>query len=252
MTVLVATDLAVTTAAGDALVDGVSLAVDAGETVVVAGPSGSGKTTVTKALGGLLDSRPNLAVEGSVERPGNVGFLFQNPKTQLVRRTVEHDVAFGLENRGVPRAEMRERIREWAERLDATRYLDRAVDELSRGETAVVVLLGALVTEPDVLVLDEPLAPLDAPNRRLVLETIETLQARGTALLVAEHDLRDLLPVADRVLVLESGRVTARGPVHRHLHRLRSLGLRLPFATEVALERGVTGEAVPLDAGGSR
>lgn len=249
MTALAADGCSVRTVDGETLLADVSLTVDPGETVVVAGPSGAGKTVLTKALGGLLDGRPNLRATGSVDRPDDVGFLFQNPHTQLVRRTVAHDVAFGLENRGVPREAIHERIDEWADRLDAARFLDREVDELSRGETAVVALLGSLVTEPDLVILDEPLAPLDHPNRRLVLAAIESLQAAGAALLVTEHDLRDLLPSADRIVALEAGRVVDRGAPRAVLPTLRRLGCRLPFGTAVALERGVAPEAVPLETG---
>ncbi|UWG46820.1 Energy-coupling factor transporter ATP-binding protein EcfA2 [Halanaeroarchaeum sp. HSR-CO] len=244
---LLATDaLSVRTTTGAVLLDGVDLSVERDEMVVVAGRSGSGKTTLTKAIGGLLDSRPNIETAGTVSGPENVGFLFQNPRTQLVRRSVRHDVAFDLENQGVPRDEMERRIEQWAERLDATPFLDREVDALSRGETAVVALLGALVTEPDLVVLDEPLAPLDDRNRRLVLDAIETLRDHGSTLLVTEHDLRDVLPLADRVLVLEEGRVTSGGSPSTQLARLADLGITLPFATRVGLERGQSPERLPL------
>lgn len=246
MTVLATDDLSVRTTDGHVLIEDVSLSVAEGETVVVAGPSGSGKTTLTKAVGGLLANRSNLETAGTVTRPDDVGFLFQYPATQLVRQTVDHDVAFGLENQGVPREAMRARIETWAERLDATQFLDRGVDELSRGETAVVALLGALVTEPALVVLDEPLAPLDLRNRRLVLDAIDALQSHGTTLLITEHDLRGVLALADRVAVLEAGHVTDSGPPHAVLTRLRSLGLTLPFATAVGLERGQSPEIVPL------
>ncbi|MGM0397562.1 MAG: energy-coupling factor ABC transporter ATP-binding protein [Halobacteriota archaeon] len=244
---LLATDaLSVRTTTGAVLLDGVDLSVERDELVVVAGRSGSGKTTLTKAIGGLLDSRPNIETSGTVSGPENVGFLFQNPRTQLVRRSVRHDVAFDLENQGVPRDEMERRIEEWAERLDATAFLDREVDALSRGETAVVALLGALVTEPDLVVLDEPLAPLDYRNRALVLDAIETLRDHGSTLLVTEHDLRDVLPLADRVLVLDDGRVASGGSPSAQLAQLADLGITLPFATRVGLERGHAPENLPL------
>lgn len=246
MTLLATDGLAVHTTGGTPILGPVSLSVDSGDTVVVAGPSGSGKTTLTKAIGGLLADRSNLDTTGTVSRPDDVGYLFQNPATQLVRRTVEHDVAFGLENQGVPRDEITRRIDTWADRLDATQFLDREVDRLSRGETAIVALLGSLVTEPDLVVLDEPLAPLDHRNRRLVLDAIETLQERGTTLLVTEHDLRDVLAIADRVVVLDEGEVVARGPPRVHLDHLRERGVTLPFATRVALERGRNSATTPL------
>ncbi|AKH96821.1 energy-coupling factor ABC transporter ATP-binding protein [Halanaeroarchaeum sulfurireducens] len=246
MTVLAATDLTVRTTDGVVLLDEVSLSIERGETVLVAGQSGSAKTMLTKAIGGLLASRSNLETSGSVTRPEDVGYLFQNPTTQLVRRTVRHDVAFALENQGVPRAAMERRIEQWADRLDAERFLDRNVDELSRGETAIVALLGSLVTEPDLVVLDEPLAPLDYPNRRLVLDAIETLQGLGSTLLITEHDVRDLLASTDRIVVLDDGRVADRGTPAETIDRLRRIGVNLPFATEVALERGLPTSSVPL------
>lgn len=249
MTLLATDDLSVRTTDGAILLEGVSLSLDRGETVVVAGPAGSGKTSLTKAIGGLLASRPNLETTGSVKRPDTVGYLFQNPRTQLVRRTVRHDVAFALENRGVPRDEMERRIETWADRLNATSFLDREVEGLSRGETAIVAMLGSLVTEPDLMVMDEPLAPLDYRNTRLVLGAIETLRDRGSTLLVTEHDLRDVLSLAERVVVLEDGRVTGRGPPPAQLQRLRRSGVTLPFATRVGLERGQSPETVPLSTG---
>ncbi|MFW6265338.1 MAG: energy-coupling factor ABC transporter ATP-binding protein [Halanaeroarchaeum sp.] len=246
MSLLAIEALSVRTTAGAVLLDGVDLAVERDELVVVAGRSGSGKTTLTKAIGGLLASRPNIETSGTVRAPENVGFLFQNPRTQLVRRSVRHDVAFALENQGVPRPEMERRIEDWADRLDATHFLDHEADELSRGETAVVALLGALVTEPDLVVLDEPLAPLDYRNRGLVLDAIETLREDGSTLLVTEHDLRDVLPLADRVLVLDDGRVTSGGSPRRQLAHLADLGITLPFATRVGLERGEPADALPL------
>lgn len=249
MSLLATEALSVRTTGGAVLLDGVDLSVERDEMVVVAGRSGSGKTTLTKAIGGLLESRPNVETTGTVRAPENVGFLFQNPRTQLVRRSVRHDVAFDLENQGVEPAEMERRIEAWAERLAATAFLDRTVEELSRGETAVVALLGALVSEPDLVVLDEPLAPLDDRNRGLVLDAIETLRDHGSTLLVTEHDLRDVLSLADRVVVLEDGQVTAGGPPADQVGRLRDIGVTLPFATEVALERGQPADAIPLTTG---
>lgn len=249
MSVLAATDLSVTTSQGETLLDSVSLAVDRGETLLVGGPSGSGKSMLVRALGGLLTRRPNLDRSGSVTAPDEIGHLFQHPRTQLVRRSVWQDVAFGLENRGVAPAEIERRIDDWADRLHASSLLDRDIDHLSRGETAIVALLGSLVTEPAVVLMDEPLAPLDLPNRSLVLDAIETLREGDTALLVAERDVRDLLALADTAVLLENGRVAAEGSVRDLVPEMDRAGLKLPFVTRVALERGAS--AIPL-APGSR
>jgi energy-coupling factor transporter ATP-binding protein EcfA2 len=230
------------------LVVDVSLAVEDGEMVLLAGPSGSGKSIFGTALGGLLGDRPSLTVSGSIERNGEIGMLFQDPYTQLVREDVLADVAFGLENHGVDPATIHERIDSWADRLDATHLLDREVASLSRGETTLVALLGTLVLDPDLIVLDEPLAPLDAGHRRLVIDALDELREHAS-LLVAEHDVTDLLERADRVALLEDGRIQDRGRPREVVASLRAAGVRLPFATAVALERGVPTDRIPLTGG---
>lgn len=252
MTLLSATDLTVT-AGGEPRLDSVSFDISPGETVLLAGPSGSGKTLLGKALGGLLGDRSSLSVDGEVTRNGEIGFLFQNPRTQLVRRGVRQDIAFGLENRGTAPSDIEAEIRAWANRFSVAHLLDRGVEDLSRGETTIVALLGTLVVQPDVIILDEPLAPLDDRNRRRVLQVLEELREGDQALLVAEHDARDLLGRVDRVAIIENGRISARGQPREVAEALSDAGIRLPFETRVALERGQTGTALPLapDGGGS-
>lgn len=251
MTVLGVDSLRVLDGDGRPLVDDVSLGVEPGETLLLCGGPGSGKTLLTKALVGLLEGRDDLRVEGSVRRAEEVGFVFQYPARQLVRRTARLDIGFGLENRGVEPGAIAERVTAIAERFDAAELLDRRVDGLSAGETTVVALLGALVTESDAVVLDEPFSTLDYPGTRRVLEAIDRLRADGTAVVIAEHDVRDLLERADRVVNLDGGRVAADGPPEAVVSILERQGVKLPFRTRIALARGGAGDRpIPLAADG--
>lgn len=250
MTVLAADTLAVDAADGTPLISEVSLRVDPGETILLCGSPGSGKTLFVKALKGLLDDRTDLSVRGTVTRDGTLGFVLQTPSRQLVRRTVRRDVAFGLENQAIPPREIEARIERYADLLEATHLLDRPVKTLSRGETTKVALLGVLVTEPDVLILDEPLSVLDHPNTNLVLDAIDRLRTTETAVIIAEHDARALLTRADRVVILQDGRVAAKGPPQAVVDDLYETGVKLPFNTEVsiALRRKTSdhGKPIPL------
>lgn len=231
---------------GRTLLDGVDFEVGPGDCLLVCGPPGSGKTLLAKALRGLLDRREDLTVEGKIDRPEDVGLVLQRPAAQLVRRSVRRDVAFGLENRGVDPAAIGERVVAVAERLEAIDLLDRDVRTLSAGEIAVVALLGILAVEPAVVVLDEPLASLDARNTRRVLDALDALRADGTTLVICEHDARDLLVRADRAVLLEDGRPVALGAPADLAPDLADAGVRLPFGTAVAIERRATGEDVPV------
>lgn len=251
MTVLGVDSLQVGVDGGPPLVEDVSLAVDAGEMLMVCGAPGSGKTLLAKSLAGLLEDREDLRVDGTFHRDGDVGFVFQYPGRQLVRRTVRLDLGFGLENRGVEAGEIADRVIRIASRFDAAELLDRRVDDLSAGETTLVALLGVLVTEPAAVVLDEPFSTLDEPGTRQLLDAIDRLRSRDVPVVIAEHDVRDLLVRADRVVGLDAGRDVVEGPPAEVVSALHAMGVKLPFRTQVALARDGTGDrAIPLEADG--
>jgi energy-coupling factor transport system ATP-binding protein len=186
----------------------------AGEYVGVVGPNGGGKSTLVRLLNGLLRADSGSVRIGELdpatepfEVRKRVGMLFQNPENGLVAPFVEDDVAFGLENLGVERREMRDRVREaiWAVGLEG--YERREPHTLSGGEKQRVALAGLLALDPEILLLDEPTSMLDATGRKEILERLERLRGTRTVLHVTHH-LEELLD-ANRILVLNAGRLVA-------------------------------------------
>jgi len=231
----------------DPALSGISFGLRPGEYVGVVGPNGGGKSTLVRLLNGLL--RPD---SGSVRVSGHdpatepfevrkhLGVLFQNPENGLVAPFVEDDVAFGLENLGVPREEMRARVAQAIRGVGLEGYERREPHTLSGGEKQRVALAGLLAVEPEILVLDEPTSMLDAAGRREVLEQLEVLRSRKTVLHVTHH-LEELLN-ADRVLVLNGGELVADESPERLLadpDLLRDNRLILPVVPRLALALGL-------------
>ena len=218
-----------------------------GEYVGVVGPNGGGKSTLVRLLNGLL--RPDsggVRVSGHdpatdpFEVRKHLGVLFQNPENGLVAPFVEDDVAFGLENLGVPREEMRERVARAILAVGLEGYERREPHTLSGGEKQRVALAGLLAVEPEILVLDEPTSMLDAAGRREVLERLEALRSRKTVMHVTHH-LEELLN-ADRILVLNGGELVADESPQRLLSDpdlLRENRLVLPVVPRLALALGL-------------
>ena len=225
----------------------VSFDLRRGEYVGVVGPNGGGKSTLVRLLNGLL--RPDSGsvrvsgldpATGPFEVRKHLGILFQNPENGLVAPFVEDDVAFGLENLGVPRDEMRERVSRAIRAVGLEGYEHREPHTLSGGEKQRVALAGLLAVEPEILVLDEPTSMLDAAGRREVLERLEALRAEKTVLHVTHH-LEELLN-ADRILVLNGGELVADESPKRLLSDpdlLRENRLVLPIVPRLALALGL-------------
>jgi len=217
---------------GTVALDGCSLAVADGETVLLCGPNGSGKTTLLQHLNGLLTpDAGTVRVDGknASEHPVHartaVGAVFQDPRDGVVAATVGADVAFGPENLGLAREEIDRRVEAALAAVGLSERADARIEALSGGQRARVAVAGALAMEPAHLALDEPFAGLDWPSARRLLTHLDDLRESGVSLVVATHDLRDLAPRADRVVVLEDGEIvhetTALEP-----ETLRSYGVR--------------------------
>jgi energy-coupling factor transport system ATP-binding protein len=225
----------------------VSFELRPGEYVGVVGPNGGGKSTLVRLLNGLL--RPDsgrVLVSGHdpatepFEVREHLGVLFQNPENGLVAPFVEDDVAFGLENLGVPREEMQERVAGAIRAVGLEGYERREPDTLSGGEKQRVALAGLLAVEPGILVLDEPTSMLDAAGRKEVLEHLHALRSKKTVLHVTHH--LEELTGADRILVLNGGELVADDTPERVLSDadlLRENRLVLPVVPRLALELGL-------------
>ena len=225
---------------------GVDLTVRKGEHLALIGPNGSGKTTLLKLLNALLaPSTGEVLVEGiSTLDPERIvmirkacGMIFQNPDNQLVATTVEEDMAFGLENQALPAAEIRKRIDETAGLLGLTHLLKHPPHLLSGGEKQRVAIAGVLVMQPQCLLMDEPTAMLDPAGRRDVLNTVQMLNKKHKLAVIHVTHYAEEAACADRIIVLNSGRIVNDGPrdeILTNLEMLHDLGLRGTEATELA------------------
>jgi energy-coupling factor transport system ATP-binding protein len=190
----------------------VDLRIEPGERVLLLGPSGAGKSTILGALAGLL-AEDSGEQAGTVEIDGldprkdreRVGILLQDPETQLVMARSGDDVAFGLENRGVPADEIWPRVDEALRRVGFPYGRDRPTAALSGGERQRLALAGVLALRPGLLLLDEPTANLDPAGAGLVREAIRAALDRDTTMILVEHRVAEALPLVDRVVVLEPG-----------------------------------------------
>lgn len=236
----------------------VSLTVRRGEFLGLAGHTGSGKSTLVQHLNGLI--RPQ---EGSVCALGldlsnkkdaaavkaKVGVVFQYPERQLFAETVAQDVAFGPRNLGLPQDEVARRVASSLARvgLDLAAIGDKSPFELSGGQQRRVAFAGVLAMEPEVLVLDEPMAGLDPAARRDFLGLIDRLHREGLTVVMVSHSMDDLANCCDRIVVMNEGAVFAEGTptqVFAHADELKSIGLGVPAAQRMALALAQAG--VPL------
>jgi energy-coupling factor transport system ATP-binding protein len=235
----------------------VNLTVQSGESVAIAGASGSGKTTLLRLLNGLrLPTSGRVVVDGMDtaneqqvwEIRRRVGYIFQNPDNQLVSTTVEREIAFGMENLGLDRTEMRERIEDTLSRLSLESLRDRPPHHLSGGEKQRVAVAAVLAMQPAYLLLDEPTSLLDALGRREVWSIIAGLAEDSSCAVVHVTQFPEEVALAKRVLVLEAGRLVFDGcplDLFGSASDLRRWGLMRPPAMAIADKLRADGIAVP-------
>jgi biotin transport system ATP-binding protein len=229
-------------AQGQSGVHDITLAIARGQFVVLAGPNGSGKTTLLRHLNGLL-----LPQAGSVRVDGvsvaddvararrKVGMVFQDADSQIVGETVRDDVAFGPENLCWPRPAVQKAVQAAMERLGLAHLADQSPHLLSGGERRRLAIAGVLAMQPEVLLLDEPFANLDYPGIRDVLQQVIDLHRHGHTIVLAAHDLEKVIGHAERLIVMDKGRVAVDGPPADVLPLVERFDIRMPCLARLGL-----------------
>ncbi len=229
----------------------VSLRIEPGEVLLVAGPSGCGKSTLIRALNGLIPHAYRGELSGSVRIAGQsttelrlrelarlVGTVLQDPRKQLVASTIRGELAFGPENLGVPPDEIDRVMAAVVAQAGIEHLVPRTTDELSGGESQQVAIAGALMLEPRLVVLDEPLANLDPLAAYRLLGLVRALAEAGTAVVIVEHRVEDALAAKpDRVLYLHEGTTRYLGSLEGFFEIAEPDRVKLPFHVILARER---------------
>ena len=232
---------------------GVSLEIRRGEWLAIIGHNGSGKSTLAKVMNGLIEANTgSVVVNGKVlteetvfEARRTVGMVFQNPDNQFVGTTVEDDIAFGLENIGLPREEMLERVTKVLDMVKMSEFRTKEPARLSGGQKQRVAIAGVTALEPEVIILDEATSMLDPKGRLEVISTIQKLHKEKKITVISiTHDL-DEAAQADRVILMEQGQIQQIGTpkeIFKLGSKLVEKGLDVPFAEkliEALRERGI-------------
>lgn len=223
----------------------VSFSIFPGEYVAIIGHNGSGKSTLSKHLNGLLtpgsgDVRVNGFNTKDESKKLNirktVGMVFQHPDNQIVATIVEEDVAFGLENIGVPRAEMKKRIDEALEVVKMAEFRKRPPHHLSGGQKQRVAIAGVLAMQPDCIVFDEATSMLDSFGRQEVLQVMRKMNQMGMTIITVTHRMSEAAE-ADRIIVVEDGQIVMDGTpreIFKYKERLEGLQLDVPAVSQLA------------------
>lgn len=228
---------------------GISLSVDPGRCAVIQGGTASGKTTLCRCLNGLVPQALEGRLTGDIIVAGkdvscfrtqtlakDIGFVMQDPETQIVGRTVFEDLAFGPANMGVPAEDIRTRIPDALAHVGLAGYENRDTAGLSGGEKQRLAIAGILAMSPSILVLDEPASELDPRGRAELYARLDRLrQSKGITLIIVEPVIHDILPMMDHVLILDKGRVAKQGPPS--LFRFQPQAM--PVATGSSVNPGV-------------
>ncbi|MFC5650072.1 DUF3744 domain-containing protein [Paenibacillus solisilvae] len=243
----------------------INLDIYPGEKILIAGPSGSGKSTLARCINGLIPHSYKGELQGAVMIDGKpitempiveisekVGTILQDPEGQFIGLSVAEDVAFGLENREVPQREMEVQVKAALERVGMVQYMDGSPQELSGGEKQKVALAGILTIDPEVLLLDEPLANLDPVSGLQMMELMERIHKQaGKTVIIVEHRIEDVIAYGvDRIVLMVDGAIVADLPAAQMLSSglLKEAGIRHPLYLEALHQVGCsyTADDLPL------
>ena len=236
-------------------VNNVSFHVKRGEWLSIVGHNGSGKSTTIRLIDGLLEAESGeIWIDGQLLSSENVwdlrrqiGMVFQNPDNQFVGATVEDDVAFGLENQGLPREEMKKRVAESLELVGMLDFKKREPARLSGGQKQRVAIAGVVALRPAILILDEATSMLDPEGRRELIQTVQEIRKDNQMTVISiTHDLEEVA-MSDRVLVMKKGQVESTSSPRELFSRddLDQIGLDDPFTNQLRESLRETGYQLP-------
>ncbi|HFR3550542.1 TPA: energy-coupling factor transporter ATPase [Streptococcus suis] len=234
----------------------VTFHVKQGEWLSIIGHNGSGKSTTVRLIDGLLEAESGdifidgdkLTVDNVWDKRRLIGMVFQNPDNQFVGATVEDDVAFGLENQGIPLAEMRQRVQEALELVGMADFKIREPARLSGGQKQRVAIAGVVALRPKIIILDEATSMLDPEGRLDLIQVVKDIKDQhGMTVISITHDL-DEVALSDRVIVMKNGQVESISTPADLFMRddLADLDLAQPFTADLAQSLRQAGLAVPL------
>lgn len=235
----------------------IDLEINAGEWISLVGRNGSGKSTLARLIDGLLEpGQGKIWIDGLPlnedhiwDIRSKIGMVFQNPDNQFVGATVEDDVAFGLENQGVPRDEMIQRVAGALKQVDMEAFRKKEPNRLSGGQKQRVALAGVIAMAPKILILDEATSMLDPEGRREVLETIQKMKSLYQLTIISiTHDIDEVI-LSDRMIVLQDGQKVMEGTPEelfvQHGQELIKRGLEVPFTEQLKGKLQESGISVP-------
>lgn len=244
----------------------INLSINSGEFVAVIGRNGAGKTTLCNVIRGFAPHFYMGVISGSVfangkdilkteigDLAGDVGYVFQNPFSQNsgIKTTVYEEIAYGLENLGVPRNEIFKRVDSIVEMLCISHLVDRKPDKLSGGQCQRVALASVIVMEPAVLIIDEPTSQLDPKGTEDVFKIIDTMRKKGKTTILVEHKIDRIAEYADRVIVMDNGSIVMDGSAKEILSdkKLLDYGIAMPSCARIGLtlnDSGCALEEIPI------